>query len=84
VLFNGRRFGQIERLALGHALNDIDQDHIAEFFFRQPLGRGGAYVSGPYNRYFLVHHILLWLFCLQNTGVANQIETINNFFFIRL
>ncbi len=31
VLFNGRRFGQIERLALGHALNDIDQDHIAEF-----------------------------------------------------
>ena len=47
---------QVEGLALGNALHDVDQDNIGQFLGSDPVGRGGAYVAGAYNAYFLSHN----------------------------
>ena len=59
VFFDGSRLRQVERLALGHALDDVHQDHVTKFFFSQPLRRGGADVARTNDRYLLVHNCLL-------------------------
>src|SRR5581483_2262967 len=48
-----RSFRQIERFALRYALDDIDQDYVAEFFRGEPVRRGRADVAGAHNCNFL-------------------------------
>ena len=42
-----RRFGQVERLALGHAVDDVEQDHVAQGLAGGDVGQGAADHSGP-------------------------------------
>src|SRR3954447_12892706 len=46
---------QIERLALGNALRDIDQHDVRELLGGNPMRRGRAYVACSYDGYFLAH-----------------------------
>ena len=45
AFLDGHRFQQIEAFALRHAFDDVDQDDVGQFFGRDPVGGGGAYVS---------------------------------------
>ena len=40
------RLGQVEPLALGQALDDVDEDHVGEAGLGDPLRDGGAHVPG--------------------------------------
>ena len=41
-----RRLGEVEALALGQALDDVDEDDVGEAGLGDPLGGGGADVAG--------------------------------------
>ena len=41
-----RRLGQVETLALGQPLDDVDEDDVGETRLGDPLGGGGADVAG--------------------------------------
>ena len=47
--FEAGRLHHVERLALRHALDDVVQDDVAQFLFRQTLGRGGPDKTGSDN-----------------------------------
>ena len=55
TLLNRHGFEQIETLPLRHALNDVDKNHVREFFTRNPVSRSCAYVAGSDDCYFLPH-----------------------------
>ncbi len=44
--FEAGRLEHVERLALGHAFDDVVQDDVAQFLFGQALRGGGADKSG--------------------------------------
>ena len=66
--FDRRRLIEIERLALGHALDlwNIDQDNIAKFLAGCPMGGGGSNISGTNDADFRATHETL-PFLLQVT-----------------
>ncbi len=41
-----RRLGQVEALALGQPLDDVDEDDVGQAGLGDPLGGGGADVAG--------------------------------------
>ena len=51
VVLERRRLGEVERLALRQALDDVDQVHVGDARFGDPLGRRGADVAGADDRY---------------------------------
>ncbi len=55
ALFNGHGFEQIERFALRHAFDNINQHHVGQFFGRNPVCCRGAHVAGADNAYFFPH-----------------------------
>src|SRR4029077_2858224 len=54
--FNGGRFGQVQRLALRHAVDDIEEDDIAKFFHRRQKRQRPADLPGPDQTYLLARH----------------------------
>ncbi len=44
ALLDGHGLKQVERLALGYAFDDVDQNDVGMFLRRQPVRRGGAHV----------------------------------------
>ena len=50
---------QIERLALGNSLHDVDEHDIGQFLGSDPMGRGGPNISCSYNRNLLAHFLSL-------------------------
>ena len=57
ALFDGHGFEQVERLALGHAFDHVDQDHIGQFLGRDPVRGRCANVAGADDAYFLPHFL---------------------------
>src|SRR5450755_2740799 len=55
ALLDGHGFEQVETFALGDPFHDVDEDDIGEFFRGDPMGGGGAYVSGTYDGDFIAH-----------------------------
>ena len=55
ALFDGHGLEKIERLALRHAFNDVDEDDIGKFLGGDPMSGGGADVAGPDDCDFLTH-----------------------------
>jgi hypothetical protein len=49
---NGRRLLYIQGFALGHALDYIQQDDIAQVSLNQPVGQRSADITGTDNGYF--------------------------------
>jgi hypothetical protein len=54
-LLNGHGFQQIQTFALRHAVNDVDEHDIGEFFGGNPVSCCRAHVSRTDNRYFPTH-----------------------------
>ena len=46
----------VERLALGNALDDVEQDDVAQFLLRREVSEGAADHSGADERDFLASH----------------------------
>ena len=55
ALLDGHGLEQVERFALGNALDDIDQDDVGQFLGGNPVGGSGADVAGSDDAYFLTH-----------------------------
>src|SRR6185312_1625782 len=55
ALLDGHSFEQVERFALRHTFDDIDQNYVGEFFGSDPMGGGGANVARTYDAYLLTH-----------------------------
>ena len=55
ALFDGHGLEQIESFSLRDAFDDVDEHHVGEFFRRDPVGGGCAYVAGAYDGYLLTH-----------------------------
>ena len=51
-----RRLGEVEALALGQALDDVDEDDVGEACLGDPLGGGGADVPGADDRDLVPRH----------------------------
>ena len=58
---------QVERLALGDALHDVDQHHVRQFLRRDPVRSRRPYISRANNRYLLPHPIRLLVLILRRT-----------------
>jgi hypothetical protein len=54
-LFDRHGFEQVQTLALWYAFDDVDQDHVAQFFRGNPVSGRCAHVPGPYDGNFLAH-----------------------------
>ena len=54
--FNRGRFGQIQRLALRHAIDDVEQDDVAKLFQRRQKRQCPANLPGPDQTYLLARH----------------------------
>ena len=61
------RTGEVERLALRHALGDVEQDDVAKFAMRREVGQGSADHSGADEGDFLASHVS-WCFPLVVGG----------------
>ena len=48
--------GDVERLALGNALGDVEQDDVAKLAHRREVGEGAADHSGADQRDLLASH----------------------------
>ena len=48
--------GQVERLALGHAVDDVEQDDVAEFLQRGQMGERAADLTGADQSNLLARH----------------------------
>ena len=55
ALLDRHSFEQIESFALRDAFDDVDEHNVGEFFGGDPVGSGGADVTGAYDSYFLTH-----------------------------
>ena len=55
ALLDRHGFEQVERFALGHAFDNIDQHHVGQFLGGNPVCGRGADVAGADNGYFLTH-----------------------------
>ena len=55
ALLDGHGFEQVERLALRHAFDDVDQHDVGQFLGRDPVCGSGAHVAGAYDADFLPH-----------------------------
>ena len=66
-IFQAGRLQHVERLALRHALDDVVQDDIAQFFFRQTLGRGGPDKTSSDNGDFHKWMSLKWMFLIEKS-----------------
>ena len=53
-----RGFGEIERLALRHAVDDVEQDDVAEFLQRGQMGQRSADLARADQRYLFARHEL--------------------------
>ena len=56
------RLGEIQRLALRHAVDDIEQDDVAQLLQRRQMGQRPADLAGPDQSNLLARHGLLPLF----------------------
>jgi len=61
---------QIERFALGNAFQDIDEYYVGKFFGGDPVGGGGADVTGSYYGNFLAHGWSSWWAPSWSTGMV--------------
>jgi hypothetical protein len=55
ALGDGHGLEQVEPLALRHALDDVDQNNVGQFFGGDPVSRCCTHVARAYDRYFLAH-----------------------------
>jgi hypothetical protein len=55
ALFNRHRLGEVQPLALRHALDHIDQHHIRQLLRRNPVRRRRPNIPRPNNRDLLPH-----------------------------
>ena len=53
-----RGFGKIERLALGNAVDDVEENDVAQLFQRRQMGQRAADLAGPDQCNFLARHEL--------------------------
>ena len=60
ALFDGHGLQQVERFALGHALDHVNQHDIGQFLGRNPVRGSGADVAGADNAYFFTHLFFSW------------------------
>ena len=51
-----RGFGQVQRLALRHAVDDVEQDDVAQFLERGQVGQGAADLAGADQGDLLTRH----------------------------
>ncbi len=56
---NRGRFGQIQRLALRHAINDVEKDDVAELLQRRQESQRSANLPGSDQSYLLARHRIL-------------------------
>ena len=54
--FDRAALGEVERLALGDALGDVEQDDVAQFLLRGEMGERAADVAGADKRDLLASH----------------------------
>jgi hypothetical protein len=54
-----RRLHDVEALALGHALDDVDQDDVGQLAVGDTLGQRRPHVAAAHHRHFSVHGFLL-------------------------
>ena len=57
------RFHDVEALALGHALDDVDEDHVGQLAVGQPLRQGRPHVARAHHGDFPVHVLSLSSLC---------------------
>ena len=74
VAHDRRRLGQVERLALRQALDDVDQHDVRKACLRHSLGDGRADVAGADDGYLGTCHC--GLFSSQSWGVAISLDPI--------
>ena len=74
ALLDGHGLEQVERLALGDAFDDVDQDDIGQFLGGDPVGGSGAYVAGADNADFLPHDFSLFE-CMSHRAKAPVIRS---------
>ncbi len=56
VAHDRRRLGQVERLALGQTLDDVDQHHVGQAPLGDALRDGGADIAGADDGYLGTRH----------------------------
>ena len=56
VADDGRRLGEVEALALGQSLDDVDEDDVGEAGLGDSLGGGGADVAGAHDGDLVAGH----------------------------
>ena len=66
-------FGEIERLALRHAVDDVEQDDVAEFLERRQVGQGAADLAGPDQSNLLARHEIVPLFESFETAARHDV-----------
>ena len=60
VADDGRRLGQVQALALGQALDDVDEDDVGETGLGDPLGGRRADVAGADDGDLVPGHGRVW------------------------
>ena len=55
--FDRAALRQVERLALGNALDDVEQDDVAQFLLRGEMGERAADIAGADQRDLLASHV---------------------------
>ena len=56
IAFDRCGLGQVERLALGHAVNDVEQHHVAELLQRDQMRQRATDLTGTDKGDFLTRH----------------------------
>ena len=64
--------GDVERLALGNALGDVEQDDVAKLAHRGEVGQGSADHSGADQRDLLPSHEAAFLCCFRGGAEARR------------
>ena len=62
---------QVQSLALGQSVNNIDQADIAQFLGRRPMRRRGADKAGPHYRYLVSSH------CHRSTPLIKHLQELS-------
>ena len=69
VAFDGSSFHQIQRFTLRHALNDIDENNIAQLLFGHQLRCRRSDVAGAYHGNFSSSHYIFSTIACANSEV---------------
>src|SRR5215472_1916841 len=58
ALFDRHGLKQVQALALGNALENIDEHNVRQFLGSDPMSSRRAHIAGACNRYFLAHECI--------------------------